>query len=263
VRQTAFRQAGYACAGPWTFGSQSLGPDTVRLGALAWHDCQVTLRCLTHPWYRKDVTFGAITLLLVVAVAGCSVQSDTGASRTTTSISATKSVPTNLEFYSPWTFDGTLKPSVRVAKTLSDGSCWTTSIADPDENNAWRCMSGDSIYDPCFTPELIPDTREVACVDTPWSAVLMLKLSAPVPYKTMGGNNPPDNPHPWYLVLSNGARCEVTQHWGESSGVPLPYGCRAGRASYPVETMQKQWALRYVANGSKTLAKVHVVTAWV
>ena len=34
------------------------------------------------------------------------------------------------------------------------GSCWTRSIAAPSRADAWRCMLGNEIYDPCFSPKI-------------------------------------------------------------------------------------------------------------
>ncbi len=31
------------------------------------------------------------------------------------------------------------------------GNCWTASLAEPYREDAWRCTSGNVIYDPCFS----------------------------------------------------------------------------------------------------------------
>src|ERR1017187_1165279 len=55
--------------------------------------------------------------------------------------------PTELSVYEPFSASGT--PTVRVTNTVR-GHCWTGSLAAARED-AWRCMSGNLIYDPCFS----------------------------------------------------------------------------------------------------------------
>ena len=44
-----------------------------------------------------------------------------------------------------------------------EGSCWTGSVAAL-RADAWRCMVGNAIYDPCFGPQ---DAAAVICVRSP------------------------------------------------------------------------------------------------
>jgi hypothetical protein len=45
-----------------------------------------------------------------------------------------------------------------------EGNCWTNSIA-VNRSDAWRCMLGNRIYDPCF--EATGQTRQVICGANP------------------------------------------------------------------------------------------------
>jgi len=60
------------------------------------------------------------------------------------------------------------------------GHCWIGSIVDWSRNDAWRCMKGHNIQDPCFES---PSVREeVVCSRDPWtSEVLVLDLTEPLP----------------------------------------------------------------------------------
>jgi hypothetical protein len=137
------------------------------------------------------------------------------------SMAATKTIVT---FFSPWSSSGNLQPTYHVVETLS-GYCWTDSIAT-SRGDAYRCMSGNSIYDPCFTPSAHP--HAVACASNPFAKrIILLKLQKPLP-------SPPTpakqwlQPHnqPWGLRLTNGNTCAfVTGATGAVDGERLNYAC--------------------------------------
>jgi hypothetical protein len=87
---------------------------------------------------------------------------------------------TTIEVFAPWTEGDKLSPGIKVTGHLADGSCWTSSIADSADNGAWRCMSANGIYDPCFAPTNETDVTEVACAESPSSGVEMLGLTKPL-----------------------------------------------------------------------------------
>jgi hypothetical protein len=51
-------------------------------------------------------------------------------------------------------------PSSNLSLETKNGSCWTNSIAAPFRLDAWRCMVGNEIYDPCFE---ISGKKSVIC----------------------------------------------------------------------------------------------------
>src|SRR5690349_13109900 len=59
-----------------------------------------------------------------------------------------------------------LNPNLEVVDQVS-GSCFAGSLADPGRVDAYRCSSGNRIYDPCFLAAA--DLSAVACVQTPWT----------------------------------------------------------------------------------------------
>jgi len=209
------------------------------------------------------VRYVVVIFAALVLLTGCSGPKGTASSTSTTLKAAPRSALTQLEFYEPWTDGGDLKSNLHVASTLSGGTCWTSSIGDPDENNAWRCMTDNDIYDPCFAPELASTVTTVACAQSPQSDVLLLHLSTPSD-GPLTGTGPAANGHPWYLLLANGQPCgAIDNDWGTAHGVALPYGCPSGQASNPIVTQTRPWTVRYLAKGSKTLIKMTVTTAWV
>jgi hypothetical protein len=99
-----------------------------------------------------------------------------------------------------------------VVKTVS-GSCWEGSIA-VNRSDAFRCMSGNEISDPCF----VRDARSVACPDIPTAdSGLVMKLTTPLPANHVSGAETP-----WAMALESNVRCRA----GTGTVIPgFPYYC--------------------------------------
>ena len=67
---------------------------------------------------------------------------------------------TTANVYEPFSVTGS--PQVRVTQTVR-GHCWTGSLASP-RRDAWRCLSGNFIYDPCFQLDSGAGYRAVSVV---------------------------------------------------------------------------------------------------
>jgi hypothetical protein len=88
--------------------------------------------------------------------------------------------------------------SMHVVRTVA-GSCWTGSIAS-NRSDAYRCMAGNSIHDPCFA--LARDS--VACPeDLVADSGIVMKLTTPLP----AAQSPPAQPQAWALLLQGDAPC--------------------------------------------------------
>jgi len=113
---------------------------------------------------------------------------------------------TQVLVYQPWTISGKLASGLVIIKSAR-GSCFAGSIAD-ERPDAWRCMEGNLILDPCISPQ--PGAgREVVCPKTgPWSPrVIVLHLTKPLP-SGFGNPGPTGNQRrPAWVVLSDGADC--------------------------------------------------------
>lgn len=92
-----------------------------------------------------------------------------------------------------------------VPKENEPGNCWTTSIAAPTNENAWRCMSEQFIYDPCFKTEL----GKIVCgVDPDVSeSGFELKLTEALPERTDFKFKEEDILSSWIVELKNGLKC--------------------------------------------------------
>lgn len=122
--------------------------------------------------------------------------------------------------FSPGGLIGELRVTARAT-----GACWTASLASANRPDAWRCMSGNSIHDPCFVGFIRSD-QVAACVPSPWSSeVVLLSLSAPLPTDVTRPPRLLDGP-PWALELASGERCTMLTGatWGVA-GMRVNYGC--------------------------------------
>jgi hypothetical protein len=78
------------------------------------------------------------------------------------------------------------------------GSCWTTSIAST-RSDAFRCMAGNSIHDPCF----VRSSSAVVCPENlVKNSGLSLTLTAALPAPAS-----PQGAQPWAMVLAGGKAC--------------------------------------------------------
>ena len=102
-------------------------------------------------------------------------------------------VPTNVIKFAP--------PETLPTETES-GNCWTNSIGAL-RADAWRCMVGNSISDPCFETS---QTGIVFCQTDPTAETsFLIKLTKPLPAAQLPANVP-DN-WAWFLTLKDGTKC--------------------------------------------------------
>ncbi len=148
---------------------------------------------------------------------------------------------TRVIHFGPFGSHGGMRLDYRASSTLH-GYCWTESIASA-RSDAWRCMVGNRIFDPCFTN---PSHSRVACADDAFSrSVTLVVLDRPLPRR--GPNQSP--PLPWALRLANGTRCQVaTGATGIVGGMRLNYACSSrGWVLGDIDRSQEPWRVYYSA----------------
>jgi hypothetical protein len=100
--------------------------------------------------------------------------------------------------------------AMRVTATIR-GNCWTDSIATA-RADAFRCMAGNRIYDPCFARGV----RQVACPTD------LARNSGVVIVSNLPKNPPPYSQPVWAMRLSNGVVCTAIT----GTTMPgYPFGC--------------------------------------
>jgi hypothetical protein len=130
---------------------------------------------------------------------------------------------TTVMMYSAWTPAGKLA-NVRTIETVS-GHCWTQSLVT-SRGDAYRCMVGNSILDPCFAPK-VSRPRAVACATDPFSnRIVLLRMQKPLPSPDSTTQWLKPHNQPWGLRLSNGDTCVfATGATDVIKGERMNYGC--------------------------------------
>lgn len=154
-------------------------------------------------------------------------------------------------------YDGAGQLSVKVADVVR-GQCWTTSIAAPNAR-AYRCFQGNKILDPCFAPAHPTNPVQLACLPTPWSRALMLRVNGALPAPS-DGNLPP---RAWAFELGNGTRCVAsTGTVPEVAGTNLGYHCSDGGNAALGGPGGDTLVAQYAAPQATTLTSMTVTTVW-
>lgn len=169
---------------------------------------------------------------------------------------------TQASIYTPFAASG--KPAGPVTSTVR-GHCWTGSLS-VDHRGAWRCLSGNLIYDPCFSSANAKGI--VLCPATgPWSSsAIEIRLSSNLPVKYGNTGKPSMSGLPWALVTTQGWNCRLaTGATTVVHGKRQNYFCTGTQDSLwgaPTRTSQL-WKIYAAPNGSKKLSRqVSIRSAW-
>jgi hypothetical protein len=126
--------------------------------------------------------------------------------------------PPQQKLFAPYDESGHL---VGQASQTVSGQCWTSSIAIPIAG-VFRCLSHNTIYDPCFAPAVETQPLTVTCYADPWSSGTTMTLTKALPTENLILKNG----DPWALELTNAGRCVVqTGALPELNGNTLDYQC--------------------------------------
>jgi hypothetical protein len=104
-------------------------------------------------------------------------------------------------------------PNVSASGTaVKSGSCWTNSIAAPYRADAWRCMVGNEIYDPCFEILTNTSTKNLLCgvnpnpINRAATSTFTLQLAKSLPTRGAMPSSTPSN-WAWAVMLADGTYC--------------------------------------------------------
>jgi len=178
-----------------------------------------------------------------------------GSTSSSTTSSATAQA-TATQIYSPANASGGL--AVSNPKTAS-GSCFTTSNVTA-RNDAYRCMTGNNIVDPCF---FVNQTQVLCPVDGPWanSGLLLNVGSLPSP---PGSQNQGTGGQPWAIQLPGGTNClPISGATTVIAGQRLAYECNGGVGLYgSVQRSGSVWMIFVGTPHSTTLKMKPISVAW-
>jgi hypothetical protein len=201
-----------------------------------------------HPHLLASIGALQAALLMASAVHGAPLRHD-------------RRTGTSIHLYSPFAAAGPAA-GVHIARSAA-GSCWTSSLADP-RSDAWRCLVGNYIHDPCFSNEINP-TDYVLCPQyTPGDRLLRINLTKTLPRSSNTSGDPTRYP-PWAVQTTGGKWCTIlTGATGLIAGMRINYGC-AGRG-YLLGNPRRQtaiWTIFYAARyDSNQLMRVPLASAW-
>lgn len=111
-----------------------------------------------------------------------------------------------------------------VPKESKRGYCWTSSIAAPANNKAWRCATEEElIFDPCFETESHQIVCNIDPENTESGFELKLNKSLPEIEKASSLTN---EYSPWLVKLKNGMTCiAMSGNAGYIEGKSYYYFC--------------------------------------
>ena len=171
------------------------------------------------------------------------------------------SAATLARVYRPFRANGTTTLRTHARR----GYCWTGS-ASADRRDAWRCISGNLIADPCFSASMT--ARSVVCPSGPWShSALRLQLTRALPRRFANRARPSLKAQPWAIELTDGRRAlfasgasEVVE--GERLNYFFGAGGKEGLWGYP-DRGAEPWTILVAPFGAQRLsARASIRRAW-
>ena len=187
---------------------------------------------------------------LVILVVSMSV----GALNVAQASARTTSMTTRVVHVKPFLPSGGLAPGYMVASSAK-GHCWTNSIAS-NRPDAFRCVVGNEIYDPCFKN---PAGTKVACIYGSSSEVAIIRLTSKLPKAMSGGT-----PHAFLVQLANGTRCEFeTGATFVADGRRANFSCTDKSWLFGhADTSTQPWRIRQGRGMHPNVKWVDISTAW-
>jgi hypothetical protein len=173
---------------------------------------------------------------------------------------ASAATRTSARIYEPFTASGA--PSVHVAQTHR-GSCFSGSLAS-GRRDAWRCISRNLIYDPCFSSGKV---HFVLCPSGPGSAsAIKIKLTKGLPTGFANKGKPSTSGLPWALQTVAGAKCVLAT--GATNVIQrrrANFFCGTHKDVLwgdPIRRTEPWTIFSAPANAKKLTRKVAIKTAW-
>jgi hypothetical protein len=159
-------------------------------------------------------------------------------------------------------FTATGKPTLPTKSVA--GHCWTGSLA-ADRADAWRCIAGNAIYDPCFASAAAAGV--VLCPNMQVTTDTEIHLTRALPAKQADSGKASVHNFPWLIELAassgsgrGGVFCEFnTGASAVVSNARMNYYCIGGSYSYDglwgLPTRKRpEWSIRLTPATAKSLA---------
>jgi len=160
---------------------------------------------------------------------------------------------------------GKLASGLTASGAPSSGECFAASLANQGRSDAWRCMAGNIIVDPCFESSP-PGPGPLVCFASPWSPrVRFFKPTRPVPHDQANDDSGSlTTKMPWALELSDGSRCTfLTGATTIAAGMRWNYGCQNGANVYgDLDRSAPLWRAFVQHASGAVIRQTAVLVAW-
>ena len=190
----------------------------------------------------------------------CALVTLVGLSVALWSSSAVAGPRTSVSVYQAFSYHGLVVPHVQV----KSGYCWTSSAVTP-RDDAWRCLVGNVIYDPCFSSDF---AGGVVVCPVPWADTgTEIQLTQPLP-KAISHTAPSARLQPWAIQTAPGATCVLASGAGPPPirGRHLNYFCGAsakvGLWGFPNRTSEPWRIYSAPVNAAVLSRRVAIRHAW-
>lgn len=177
------------------------------------------------------------------------------------------STPTSTQqhHFIPFDDKGHVSTDLQIGPRFS-GTCFTNSlIISQSRGDAIRCENNrNELFDPCFGE----GTTQMAICETgdgPRAPAIQLTLTQPLPPElpvtdVAAGSS---SASPWFLYLSNGAKCEMlSTSQIQVGGQTVQYRCNDGDVVGTIDRSQQMWHAQYVREGQQESQNVDVRDAY-
>jgi len=200
---------------------------------------------------RRRLDIRLALLAAVLAVCGLALASSAfaGSQRTTVTV------------YRPFAANG----KSLISGPTTSGTCLSSSLVTP-RRDAWHCMAGSEVYDPCFSSPKASGV--VLCVTAPWrKSGVKVRLQRPLPKPSSKSGAPSAKDQPWALQLYSGQTCLLTSGAAVVvGGQSLDYTCggvtSGGLWGFPSRHSQPWTIFSAPATAKRLTQRVKIRLAW-
>jgi hypothetical protein len=176
-------------------------------------------------------------------------------------IASADPITTKTHIFQAFSSSGT--PTLNISKHVN-GSCFS-GAESINRNDAWRCMSNNILYDPCFSSSNA--NGYVLCVANPWSSsAVKLHLTNSLPQNSANKHKPSTAVRPWGIKTVAGLKCRyVTGATTTIGGRRANYACKHSNTwlwGAPFRNTEPWKIYAAPLNASKLKHKARIAIAW-
>ena len=164
---------------------------------------------------------------------------------------------TSVTVYEPWEASGLASGVVAIKHVR--GYCWIGAFRS-GRQDAWRCLAGNGIEDPCFANPYQAPVSTGACPTRTPTRVLVLSLTQPLPLRSANSGR---SVGPWLYQLGDGAQCEaITGTTVSIAGMTAWAACSNGATLVGAIHHAREWWVLAQSGHSAFLGRAEIRRVW-